>query len=98
LVYRVYTPEGISDTDKLVTIYITDGQWKLDQAKMKSDLDHEISIGYINPVIAIFVDNRDPDNLSKNRRNQQFMCNKDYAIFYMDELVPTTDKNFIKYY
>jgi len=94
LQYRVYIPDGVKKDEKLPTIYITDGQWYLGQGNMAKVLDHEIAEGNINPVIAIFVDNRNPDDLSQNRRNQQFMCNKKYAAFYVKELVPTINNNY----
>lgn len=96
LQYRVYLPEGIKETDQLPTIYITDGQWYIGKrgGRMIEVLDREIEAGNIKPVVAIFVDSRDPDDLGRNRRNDQFQCNKDYATFYMKELVPTITKNF----
>jgi len=94
LQYRVYTPEGIKSTDELPTIYIADGQWYLDSGDMANVLDTEISTGKIKPIIAIFIDNRNPDDLSENRRNQQFFCNQKYAAFYQNELLPNIDHNY----
>ena len=88
LQYRVYTPTGMKKTDKLPTIYLADGQWYLSSGDMAKVLDDEISSGRIKPVIAIFVDNRNPDNLEENRRNKQFFCNEKYVSFYKDELLP----------
>lgn len=89
LQYRVYTPEGIDTLENVPTIYMTDGQWYIDSGKMVSELNEQIKAGAIKPVIAVFVDNRDPDNLRNNRRNQQFFCNPDYVNFFTRELVPT---------
>jgi len=61
---------------------------------MVSVLDREIEAGNIEPVVAVFVDSRDPNNLSINRRNNEFMCNQKYAEFYMNELLPTIEENF----
>jgi len=94
LQYRVYTPDGVKSTDKLPTLYVADGQWYLSAGNMAKVLDDEISSGRIEPIIAIFVDNRNPDDLSENRRNQQFFCNKDYVSFYQKELLPTIDENY----
>ena len=80
LQYRVYLPEGVKRSDKLATIYLADGQWYLGAGNMQQVLDQEISEGRIKPVIAVFVDNRNPDDLSENRRNQQFF----YAIIQTD--------------
>ena len=94
LQYRVYTPTGMKPTDKLPTIYLADGQWYLSSGDMAKVLDNEISSGRIKPVIAIFVDNRNPDNLEENRRNSQFFCNDKYVSFYKDELLPTIKNNY----
>ena len=52
-----------------------------------------IEKGEIEPLIAVFVDNRDPDDLGNNRRNSQFFCNRDYARFFSEELLPKIDES-----
>jgi len=94
LQYRVYTPAGVKPGDKLPTIYLADGQWYIDSGNMVDVLDHEISAGHIKPVIAVFVDNRAPDNLENNRRNSQFFCNQNYVNFYSNELLPSIQSNY----
>jgi enterochelin esterase-like enzyme len=94
LQYRVYTPAGVLPGDKLPTIYLTDGQWYIGSGNMVDVLDSEISEGRIKPVIAVFVDNRAPDNLDNNRRNSQFFCNQDYVDFYTSELLPTIESSY----
>jgi len=94
LQYRVYTPPGFGTNDKLPTIYLADGQWYINSGKMVDVLDNEISTGHIKPVIAVFVDNRDPDNLDNNRRNSQFFCNQDYVDFYKNELLPVIESTY----
>ena len=94
LQYRVYTPEGVNISEKLPTIYLADGQWYLEPGDMKRILDEEIAEGRIEPVIAVFVDNRNPDNLDENRRNQQFFCNEKYVSFYQKELLPKIESSF----
>lgn len=97
LQYRVYTPPrppGSKKGDKLPTIYLADGQWYLGSGNMTQVLDTEINAGRIKPVIAVFVDNRNPDNLDENRRNDQFFCNQDYVSFYQKELLPTIEANY----
>jgi len=94
LQYRVYTPPDMKSGDKLPTIYLADGQWYIGAGEMVNVLDEEISQGRIKPVIAVFVDNRDPNNLDDNRRNSQFFCNQDYVDFYKNELLPTIETNY----
>ena len=93
LQYRVYLPEHISSDDKLPTIYITDGASYAKKGMIEA-LDAGISEGKIKPVIAIFVDARDPDDLKINRRNEQFFCKKDYVDFFTTELVPFIDQTY----
>jgi enterochelin esterase-like enzyme len=91
LQYRVYLPAGIKKGDHVPTIYLADGQWYLSEGEMKRILDEEIDAGRIKPVAAVFVDNRNPDNLKQNRRNDQFFCNPKYVSFFEKELLPTID-------
>ncbi|MBV1911837.1 MAG: hypothetical protein KUG78_21265 [Kangiellaceae bacterium] len=94
LQYRVYLPNGVQDGDKLPTIYITDGQSYAKKGRMVTALDNGIAAGKIKPVIAIFVDARDPDNLKVNRRNEQFFCKKKYVDFFTSELLPLIDQTY----
>ncbi len=88
LQYRVYTPPGVEDLSNLPTLYLTDGQNYLRGGAMRRVLDQEIAAGRVKPLIAVFVDPRDPDYLKNNRRNSQFFCNLNYIKFYVGELVP----------
>ena len=94
LQYRVYLPNGINSDDKLPTLYITDGASYAKKGRMVSALDKGIAAGAIKPVIAIFVDARDPDDLKVNRRNEQFFCKKDYVDFFTTELLPVIDETY----
>ena len=94
LQYRVYVPEGYETLENLPVLYVTDGQWYIASGEVPRVLDQLIAEGKMEPTIAVFVDNRDPDNLSHNRRNRQFFCNPRYAEFYTDELIPAIDKRY----
>lgn len=94
LQYRVYLPDEAKLIAPLPTIYLTDGQWYLSEGKIVDILDREISAGNIKPVAAIFVDSRNPADLSENRRNNQFMCNQKYAAFFAGELLPEVEASF----
>lgn len=91
--YRVYLPEVPPGTT-LPTLYVTDGAWYLEEGKLDELLDELIAAGRIEPVIAVFVDTRDPDRLRTNRRNEQLICKLDYARFFATELVPQVDARF----
>lgn len=92
LQYRVYRPAVASSDTRLPSLYVTDGQMYLAQGGMVAVLDEEIRSGRIDPVLVVFLDSRDPDDLAENRRNQQFMCSMDFAAFFADELIPTIDR------
>jgi enterochelin esterase-like enzyme len=92
LQYRVYQPDGAADDAGLPSLYVTDGQWYIEQGHFVSVLDHAIASGLIEPVLVVFLDSRNPDNLSDNRRAEQFMCNRDFAAFFADELVPAISR------
>lgn len=87
LQYRVYTPVGYDDLSNLPVIYLTDGQWYITEGEMHKEIDRLVVAGKIDPVVAVFVDNRDPHNLEDNRRNRQFLGNEKYVEFYQKELV-----------
>ena len=94
LQYRVYLPEGASRNAKLPVLYITDGQWYISQGELPELLDVEIGNGNIDPLIVVFVDSRNPDNLEENRRNRQFFCNQNYVDFFTNELLSQIDADY----
>jgi len=94
LQYRVYVPAGIQPDVLLPTLYLTDGQWYINQGHFIEVLDQEIEQGSIEPVVVVFVDNRDPENLSNNRRNDEFFGKDSYVNFYKSELVPLITANY----
>jgi enterochelin esterase-like enzyme len=94
LQYRVYLPDSVNAQAKLPVMFVTDGPSYLSRGRMPLVLDRLIQEGEIDPIVVVFVDSRDPDNLQKNRRNAQFLCNSDYLNFYADELIPTIESNY----
>ncbi len=92
LQYRVFAPEGIESMSNVSVIYVTDGQWYIESGELPALMKRLISEGAIEPVVAVFVDNRDPHNLNDNRRNAQFFCNPNYISFFENELIPSIEK------
>lgn len=86
LQYWIYLPEG--GGRGVPELYFTDGQGFLGPGGTVAILDREIASGRVAPMAAIFVDSRDPDEPNRNRRNEEFMCNADYARFFLQELMP----------
>lgn len=93
LQYRVYTPANSSAGDGLPTLYVTDGEAYLGGGNFKQVLDAAISSGAVEPVLVVFLDSRNPDNLQEDRRHSQFMCNTEFAKFFAGELVPSISRN-----
>jgi len=96
LQYKVYTPFNYESLDKLPVVYVTDGHEYAnnDMGSMIIVLDNLIHLGLIQPIIAVFIDPRNPNNLSQNRREDEYTCNDLYASFVADELVPFMDANY----
>jgi enterochelin esterase-like enzyme len=88
LQYRVYAPDEVATGDTLPSLYVTDGQWYLHNGELAQLIDEMIRDERIKPLVAVFVDSRNPGNLVENRRTSEFMCNREYAAFFASELVP----------
>ncbi len=94
LQYRVYVPERSGSATDLAVLYVTDGPGYISRGRMPNVLDRLIGSGKIDPVLAVFVDARDPDDLKNNRRNSQFLCSRDYLDFYENELIPSIEQAY----
>ena len=94
--YKVYTPNGYNNLSNLSTIYVTDGHEYADQnlGAMITVMDNLIHSQQIEPIIAVFIDPRNPDNLSQNRRADQYRSNPDFAAFVANELVLEIDASY----
>jgi enterochelin esterase family protein len=94
--YRVYTPKGYDSLLKMPTIYVTDGHEYADDEKgsMLIVLDNLIAKKKIRPVIAVFIDPREPLNPRNNRRQSEYVLNENFVRFVCDELVPRIDSNY----
>lgn len=91
--YRVYTPAEYNVLSDLPVIYVTDGHEYSNEVmgSMLTVLDNLIFNETIQPIIAVFIDPRNPSNLSENRRGSQYTGNIKFANFVADELVPVID-------
>jgi enterochelin esterase-like enzyme len=94
--YKVYTPYNYDSETNLPVIYVTDGQDYADEklGSMITVLDNLIFDGAIKPVIAVFIDPRNPDKLSENRRAEEYRSNIKFANFVADELATAIDSQF----
>jgi enterochelin esterase-like enzyme len=91
--YQVYLPANYADLDDLPTIYVTDGHEYMDtqMGSLPIVLDNLIADGRIQPVIAVFVDPRDPDHPFVNHRERQYVTNDDFGAFLTEQLIPLID-------
>jgi enterochelin esterase family protein len=92
--YRVYTPAGYEHLDALPVLYVLDGNDFADDrmGAMPTILDNLIADGRIKPIIAVFIDAREPGKPANNRREDAFIGHPvENARFVADELVPAVD-------
>jgi enterochelin esterase-like enzyme len=94
--FMVYTPHNYTNLSGLPAIYVTDGHEYSDErlGSMITVLDNLIYRKMIEPVIAVFIDPRNPSNLSLNRRMSEYRANIKFADFVADELVTHIDSNY----
>ncbi len=95
--YRVYTPPHYDALENLPTLYVTDGErFAPDNiGAMSAVMDNLIAAGRIAPVMAVYIDERDPRAPQNNRRVQDFLTTPEkFAQFIAHELVPTIDAQY----
>jgi enterochelin esterase family protein len=95
--YRVYTPPGYAALDSLPVVYLLDGNDFADErmGAMVIVLDNVIGTGRVRPVLAVFIDSRDPNDPGINRREDEFLARpEEHARFIADELVPAIDARY----
>ena len=96
--YRVYTPPNYAANNLrgLPVVYVTDGhEYAADYlGSMPIVMDNLIASGTLRPVIAVFIDPRQPGNPGNNRRLSEYNMNANFANFVANELVPAIDANY----
>lgn len=95
--YRVYTPPNYDALEKLPVLYVTDGErFSPDNiGAMNAVLDNLIAAQRITPVMAVYIDARDPNAPQNNRRVNDFLVTPEkFAQFITQELVPTIDAQY----
>lgn len=93
--YRVYTPNNYANLNQLPVVYVTDGHEYADDrlGAMLIVMDNLIHQGRIRPIMAVFIDPRDPAT-GNNRRMSEYRANIRFANFVADELVPFIDQSY----
>jgi enterochelin esterase-like enzyme len=99
LTYSIYIPNSYSNTKKYPVIYVTDGYEYLHErmGNMQTTLNNLIAQNKIEPVIAVFIDHREPVNRSNNRRMQELAMNAKYLTFFESEFIPHIESSYSTY-
>lgn len=92
--YRVYLPYDHEKYKDLPVVYVTDGHEYADNSlgALLIITDNLIHSKKIKPIILVLIDPRNPNNLSQNRRADQYRSNPKFLSFVADELVPKIDE------
>ncbi len=91
LKYWVHVPEAVDGP--MPVLYVTDGNGYKRNGLVETSKSL-VKRGKVDPHIIVLVSAIDPDNPSRNRRNNQFLCNPKYVQFYKEELVPEIDSRY----
>jgi enterochelin esterase-like enzyme len=94
--YSVYLPHNYKQHGPMAVAYVTDGYEYLHPqlGNMNTTLDNLIHTQKIQPVIAVFVDNREPVNRANNRRMNELAMNSKYLDFFANELIPAIQAQY----
>lgn len=94
--YSVYLPKTEPSKAKHPVIYVTDGYEYLHpkMGNMTTILDNLIAAGKIQPVIAVFIDHREPVDRTHNKRMEELAMNAKYLSFFVDELIPIIESTY----
>jgi len=94
ITYSVYTPPGYTVSQRCPIVYVLDGYEYMHErmGNMPTILNNLIYLKRIKPVVAVFIDQREPVNRSNNRRMKELAMNEKYLNFVVDELVPAVEK------
>lgn len=96
ITYSIYIPVGYKAGHPHPVIYVMDGYEYMHErmGNMLLVLDNLIFLDKIKPVVAVFIDHREPVNRANNRRMQELAMNETYLKFMVDELIPVVEKNY----
>jgi enterochelin esterase-like enzyme len=91
--YSIYKPFQYQKDKTYPVIYVTDGYEYMHEhmGNMVTVLNNLIHLGRIPPVMAVFIDHREPVNRSVNRRMQELGMNEKYLNFITGELIPAVE-------
>lgn len=96
ITYSVYVPNGYDAAKTYPVVYVTDGYEYMHErlGNMVTILDNLIHLKKIEPVVAVFIDHREPVNRANNRRMNELALNQRYLSFMTDEFLPFIEKSY----
>ncbi len=96
ITYKIYLPHGYENLSSLPCMYVTDGYEYLHPqlGNMATILDNLIDEKKIKPIVAVFIDHREPINRANNKRMTELAMNSTYLDFFVKELIPQIEKNY----
>jgi enterochelin esterase-like enzyme len=94
--YQVYLPYGYDSLSNLPVLLLTDGHEFLhnELGNFPNIVDHLIEQKQIEPIVVVFIDPRDPDMISLNKRIKEFSNNPAYSHFLVNELLPEIERDY----
>lgn len=94
--YTVYLPPHVENLQEMPTVYFTDGYEYLHprMGNAFTLLNNLIGLQLIPPVVAVFVDQREPANRGNNRRINELNMNAHFLAFFTDELIPEIENAY----
>ena len=96
ITYSIYIPHNYKPNHTYPVVYIMDGYEYIHDrlGNMITILDNLIHLKKIAPVVAVFIDHREPVNRSNNRRMVELAMNERYLEFLTSELMPVIERNY----
>lgn len=96
VMYTVYTPPNYSPENVYPVMYVTDGYEYLHEnmGNILTTVNNLLSEKKIEPIIAVFIDHREPVNRVNNRRMTELAMNETYMRFFLDELLPEVESHY----
>lgn len=96
ITYSIYIPHNYKPSHTYPVVYVLDGYEYMHEkmGNMVTILNNLIHLGKIQPVIAVFIDHREPVNRSNNRRMLELAMNEKYLAFLTGELMPIVENGY----
>jgi enterochelin esterase family protein len=98
VMYSLYLPADFkpTSTDVYPILYVTDGYEYLHEkmGNITTILDNLIHLRKIKPIIAVFIDHREPINRSNDRRMNELAMNANFFDFITKELLPVVESKY----